>query len=417
MKSSLYEALSVEQIASGELEQVLGSHFRGARQADVNEVKYPGEDDNFAVRVIYDGARIIDIIPGPLLTDLDVQGLVTKIQDELLGAADEVIAENVFFASVPTTGWFQYRDRFQIAPVPDGAPQTQFLGGDHPFILRYAHKTSPNIGIMFGRRYAAERDIELLLATVVPYQLHSQTNRQRHQWVNIPSDDYRSSRTFYAQQGYRCPDLSGARSGFPPPKSPALNMTPATDYYSHSGVGPAQTLELPESMTHLCDQFFRLQGRNRERFLTAAYWLHHAELIQVLSRSAYFIALISAVDALLPQPDRRSPCELCGHVSTKGQRARFSEFVERFAGKAISHSERTALYGVRSALAHGGKLLRSDIVHPIAGGLTQDTWLEIRDLGLAASIVRNVLVNWLATLSTDDMQQPQNDPRESEQDR
>jgi hypothetical protein len=132
------------------------------------------------------------------------------------------------------------------------------------------------------------------------------------------------------------------------------------------------------------DRFFALSADDKERFLRAGYWFQHASRVFRLSKSASFVALVSAIEALMPS----------SQASTKQQ---FVDFVEALVpGNSIPEAERKRFYQVRSALSHGGKLLASD--HAGWGlQFTPKHLGEGRDTRVVSQIVQLVLHNWLAT--------------------
>jgi hypothetical protein len=73
------------------------------------------------------------------------------------------------------------------------------------------------------------------------------------------------------------------------------------------------------------------------------------------------MALILAVEALMPPPESGKSCEACKRSVGKGPTRRFKEFLARHApiGEAFSR-EPDRLYEIRSKLVHGGGLLLSD---------------------------------------------------------
>lgn len=50
MPHELFHKLSVGQTAEGEIEQILLSHFKSSRQADVDSFLYPNAEVDYALR-------------------------------------------------------------------------------------------------------------------------------------------------------------------------------------------------------------------------------------------------------------------------------------------------------------------------------------------------------------------------------
>ena len=81
------------------------------------------------------------------------------MRDELhrnyLESAGTGIGQAVLLVSGPMEGWWGYRDRFRIIPVPPEAPRPHFLVAAHPFLLEFTYNRSPD-GFVGGCRRQRE---------------------------------------------------------------------------------------------------------------------------------------------------------------------------------------------------------------------------------------------------------------------
>jgi hypothetical protein len=76
-----------------------------------------------------------------------------------------------------------------------------------------------------------------------------------------------------------------------------------------------------------------------------------------------------------------------------GQTKQFVDFVDQWV-PAAEGADRRKLYRVRSAITHGGKLLRTDLDSP--GHYTHPEWNEQRgDFDVAQRVARLAGINWL----------------------
>src|SRR5262249_458055 len=141
-----------------------------------------------------------------------------------------------------------------------------------------------------------------------------------------------------------------------------------------------------------------LSRDHRDQFLRASYWFQHAQEVFPLSRSAAFVALVSAVEALMSELQGAGRCDACGHSIGPGPTRRFADFVEMYLPRSrVPEPERKRFYSLRSALSHGGKLLRDDHMlwqfEPKRLG-------EQTDMRSTWRIVHLVLHNWLLDTKT-----------------
>ena len=393
---NLYETFHVSGVEQAELESVLLDYFHGARSVTADEIVYPGDATEYALKLSYEDGTLVGIFPGPKLTASDIEAVQAKVASELLSSEGARVGRYILFGSVPVSGYFHYRDRFQILPVPPDAPRPEFLLGDHPFLLEFQFPATSNSMLRQARRAARERECELLATGLLEFSIHGLGRMARHHWVLPQSDPKEPWRSVYCQEMYTWPGLSLEGDRFTPTEGLGSLMEIAPqEYYSRSGISPERHLEIPSNLTALLDTFYALAKRNRERFLRACFWFQQAHRAYSRSRSASFTALIGAVEALIPRERTSSVCPECRRTLGPGATQQFAEFVERFApGSGLPEAERKRFYGIRSALSHGGALLHSDRTD-WSGGFGPRQIKEWDDIGTAWSLVRVVLVNWL----------------------
>src|SRR5277367_2172404 len=95
-----------------------------AQASNPYEVRYGPHDPHqppppaLIVRYSKSSARIVDIELGPSIGPNDIAQIVEKLQALLLSAPEYRIGQMVMFATLALTGWFRYRDKFQLIPVP-----------------------------------------------------------------------------------------------------------------------------------------------------------------------------------------------------------------------------------------------------------------------------------------------------------
>src|SRR5688572_4499848 len=360
--TSPYELLALFQhqhVNESEFEQVLTSYFGGAQQVDSTDVIYPGSETSYALKLVYNDDTIAQIEAGPALKTEDLTALMQRVEEELIASIGIRIGAVVLFAKVPITGTFRYSDVFQLLPVPQDAPRPSFLIGDHPFLLEFSFAASSHWPLNISRRAVIGRELELFLAGAVEGGISSMGFNAKHHWV-MTSETVDPLTIGYRQEMYTYPGIQLQRETFSPIDGIA-SMTQAdpSAYYARLGIGPDQRLELPNSFSIMFQTFGRLSVADRRRFLTSCFWFQHATQVHGQSRSASFTALISAIEALVIPEGGQPQCSTCGRSLGPGPTERFAQFLETFApGAGEMRRERKRLYGIRSALSHGGSLLR-----------------------------------------------------------
>jgi hypothetical protein len=136
------------------------------------------------------------------------------------------------------------------------------------------------------------------------------------------------------------------------------------------------------------------------RVLRAAYWLHYAACVWELSHTAYHVAVVTAVEAML-SGGKADPCPTCGMDRSPGPTARFTEFLDRFAPKsAETEPSRRVLYRTRSQAAHGHELFPSDMPGSW-GTMEPKTWDRLDQAATAKRLAQLAIVNWLKAQGSD----------------
>jgi hypothetical protein len=398
MNDELLSILQADQVDQGELGMLLLETFHGAMQVSPTEFVYPKDGEECALRCIFTNSKLVSVRRGPKLTPDDLKEASNRIQSHLIASKETRVAHSVLFSSIPVKGWFRYRDIFQISPVPPGAPQLHSLLGSHPFILQFQYNPSSSISIDQSRRQMMSKRIELLLCGFLEGHIGGIGGAARFCWV-LPSDQaIGQARSVFAQEIYTFPELGrlGGQEFSDLDPSEAMAAVEAQEYLSMRGIYPGRGLQVPSYLTMLLENFFqRLTDKDQDRFLRACFWFSTAASMRQYSSSASFIGLISAIEALMPDPSPGVPCLTCSRPQGKGATRLLKEFVEEFAGAAPQREvTKRGLYAIRSKLSHGGALLHSD-TQGFLIGLDPRHTREWGDFAVAEQLVRILIVNWL----------------------
>jgi hypothetical protein len=210
----------------------------------------------------------------------------------------------------------------------------------------------------------------------------------------VPDPEGGEIRCVWANEGYnlgvegfvlRSPEFSSVEALSP------MTVVPDANYFARFTLTLGDPLQVPECLPHVARRFEELDVARRDQFLRACYWLDRARVTWDISSSLSYLAIINAVESLVPAGGPPRPCPTCGKDRGQGPTARFQRFVTEYTG---SPERRRELYELRSALAHGGRLLRVDV--PRAwGDLEIRQREEIDTYGKAAQSARISLLNWL----------------------
>jgi hypothetical protein len=396
---SILRELCSQPCETSELDQVLLRRYgsSGGDRNDPNALLFPGEQEQYAVKLVFNRKHALkDAVAGPLLSDSDLSELANLVEREILAPVPLKVCSWILFAALPVTGYFRFGDDFQILPVPKHAPRPHFRWADHPFLLEFRIAGSPNPMVEGMRGHRRGEEIELVLSALVANHIWSDRT-MIHRWVIPPpvGDPPRLQASMFCQVGYSYEGAAGMRETFTTCDGvPTLAIVAPAEYYGRLGVRSNQEMDRPANLEHGLVTYSRLSSRLQRKFLNSCFWLQHSHTVYQASRSASYMALILAVEALMPPPETGKTCDRCKRTVGKGPTQRFKEFLSRFAptGEAFRR-ELDRFYAIRSKLTHGRGLLISDREGLAGSGLEgfEDSQRQLR----LHQLVQVAMINWL----------------------
>jgi hypothetical protein len=385
------------QSAPDELSMVIQHCFpQGSIPPGTAEVHLADASEEVVLRLAFTKAGRFEVIPESSLSDEDARTLIRMI-GELEGGRTPAVWRVVLFASLPVKGAFRYRDRWQIRPVPEDAPQPPFVIAPHPFVLEAKGSAVSEAFVRWLQGRKLLRETELILSLVLHGGLApDRSTSPSHEWVVSPgwefSEDSPSPTSFLAQASYFMPTIPGPDDDFSDiAEIEPISLVPHDDYFGRRGINVDQMLELPANLAALVDALDALPSGDRERFFRSAYWFSRAGGAWRLSQSLSYICLINSIEVLTPH-GLENRCPTCGLNRAPGPTARFRDFVERYAGDI---PDRSRLYEIRSRLVHGDQILQSD--QPSGFAFTPHLWEESQRQERARRIAQAAVINWAIT--------------------
>lgn len=162
--ANLLPSLLPDGISGMDLLQVLLQHFGGAVHLDDGrEVLYP-KDPPYALRIVLNKrGEPIEAQATKAMTPESFTSLRERIHREFIESAGFSVNRQVYFCMAPVRGWWRYRDRFQILPVPEAAPKADFAYLDHPFLIEFRYTRAPDFFLDSCRRARVVSKLALLL--------------------------------------------------------------------------------------------------------------------------------------------------------------------------------------------------------------------------------------------------------------
>lgn len=337
-----------------ELVSILRAHFGSSIQDSKKRlILFPNRPPH-ALRLVYNkNLQITGAFADEKLTQKDIETTLAELNRNYLDSAGTGVAQRVLLVSGPMDGWWRYRDRFQIVPVPPDAPRPGFLIGAYPFLLESTYNKSPDNLIDSLRRERVGFRISLVLSSLlrrsITWHLPTAVGNRNHAWVQLPNSGHQPN-VAYCTITYDHPSIRHIVDAFSPTDSlPSIPLVAAENYYKPGYFHRGDGLELPDDLEESFDLFFFLSPQRQDRFVQASYWFNQAKRVD--SFSSMFLYTIQAIESLAWRPRSQSECPTCKRTVGPGPTRLFREFLDRFAPEAREGSD--TLYTVRSGLSHG----------------------------------------------------------------
>ncbi len=375
----LSTALLVGTVDDDELTLVLSGHYAHVT-SDYPSVHYSKNGGGPAVTMSYANRRVASVATGPDWDAADLHILRERLTEGVF-SGEARIGRCVLSAAQPLRGYVELGSAGRLLPMPAHAPRPgRSAGNREPLLYEFSYESSPDVRIDELRR----RRVILRTRTIVNVLLNSGLA----QFEEYSYDGLSASTDVFSP-------IDGI--GRPP-------VIPDAEYPGRLGNSHGEELSLPSSLCVWLAAHEGLSADDRERFLRASYWFDHAGTARRSSYSAALIALVTAIECLMPRPEGRVFCRECKHEKGDGPTKRFMAFVTAHA-QGGSDMERYVrdLYRTRSTLAHGWQPSLRDrdaAMWPLHPGTAEENFRADGAMMLA----RGILLSWLTSRS------PRTDP-------
>lgn len=293
------------EVEPQELFCILLDHFS---QAEGTKFQRPGTQHS--LEMIGDKAGNIERIQ--LSEDFprsELEEIEKKIQDTLLTEHETKVSQLIAFCGAEVTGYFRYKDLFQILPMPDDAPKVVFfIPSSYPFILEVSYQSCPNQFIEGARLREKTVIYTRLLNLLFNQGISPSPLVGQNGWV-IKTDDPSNITSEWKQLGYFYTGLKGSMDSFSSVENiNPLERTPFIKYYFEPLTKPSVPLTLPDTLEPTLDKAFALDQSTWRKFFMACGWYAQYQPTWAVSHSSAFIALVTALECLAQEKEICATC-------------------------------------------------------------------------------------------------------------
>ena len=361
--TNLTNLFDLESLDHDEVLWLLAGTFGSAWRRSRSEIELPA-DENFSLRIRYQGGEIRSIHAGPgLKKKADQLAVVESIRRKLTTRGHTDVVRVMMLAGRAVPGHFRSESlSFQLSPATLVSSAALKSGEHHPFLVEFPVFSDGDIKLRSWRRYKQACEWAWLLGVLLHENILVEAPRQRSMWAR--SADGTGTST-YVHESF--PDLlvDAFGSVLLPATSPPLTTVPAETYYGNvpfrARLGVLlDELVLPNDFEDSLRGFLNLSGRDRRRFLQAAMTLYVGRTAWITSISTSFLAYVQAIEAFAQ--DLRFPPGGTKCLSRPlGPTKRFRQVCEAYGAEAsIPASVIRRLYDTRSSLSHGESVFELD---------------------------------------------------------
>ena len=393
--------LFADRLEQAELEQVVLGHF-GHATSEGKHTTYYRKGSEAWLRIEYTKKHAIrGFTRSAAYPKSDIRALRDRIRTELVDDQETKVAQVTCFAYNQVTGCARGSIRgidFQMMPLPPGNATVGFDYGRHPFMLEVTYQTSPNPLIRYARFQRSATTVARFLNLLLASPVEMEPRSTDYAWVveSQESDGKVDTKNRYMQLGYFPIGVSVSMDEFSDASGvSSMSRVPADEYYPVRGIALGRHLSLPDTFDESLQIASQLPTRSYNNLFTALTLFAMSHGVWRDSRSASYASLVAAIEALLPE-NKGKRCQDCGQLVYRISR-RFRDFLTLHAPGRERAPERKALqdafYELRSGLAHGTKVLQSDLepwkFFDRRGQVENDIHRRLQE------VVRIAIKNWL----------------------
>lgn len=351
----------LEALKHDELTSVFLSFFGHGQGIDRFKHKfYKSVEDNFLQLTADKEGKLRKIEVSDDFTTSELNALISSVKAKIIDGQSDAAGAGVLFAeNTRVTGYFQYRDIFQITTMPPESPAINFIAGSQPFAIRFKYVTSPDWVISQNRRQEHTIRLGRYLNILLSPRIHSGPRFTEFGWAYHNIEEPSKLTSKWTQMGYV---PNGLEANTLPLQLPGgmkpFNQIGYNEYYTKPLRG--NDLVIPDNLEKSLDLIYELSEKNKKQFDIASAWLSQSGDIWRGSGSASYAALVIAIEALL-EPVAGEVCGCCGqakYATTK----RFQDFlVSHIPGMEDNPEVLSRLYRARSDIVHGKDIFEQDL--------------------------------------------------------
>lgn len=326
----------------------------------------------------------------------------------------DMYRQAITLSSLPVTGWYRYRDVFQILPPNELLKRPPAVEAHHPVIFQWKHPESTEPRSISGhfdipkwvldKDSAAEKAREILLVLGVLLNNRIFEYHGRQSWfVDLEETGSGTLDPKWGQELYTGRDFKVVIEGFSSIEGiPEVETVETNKYLNRWFITYDAVFDIPKDLTFLLDKFFALSSEDKKSFLSSCALFEQGIDTWGNYPSLSFVGFVSCLETLINVDNKDVELERCKECGQERHRVthKFREFFLKYGNDSAEFKKYAMkIYKYRSKVVHTGELFNGEVM-PLQFGSDA----RIYDDDFRRSVIRTCricIVNWLLSRTND----------------
>lgn len=320
----------------------------------------------------------------------------------------DLYRQAIVLSAQPVTGWYRYKDIFQIIPAADTVKRPPARRAHHPLIFQWRYVASKEPRILYGdfdvpqwlldKESSAEKARELLLALGVFLTNRIFEYRGKQSWfVNLENSGLEALQPQWGQELYTTYDFkSPIESLSSVVEIQKIDEIESNHYFNRDFVYHDAVFDVPQNLNLLLDCFFSLPVDDKNAFLSSCALFEQGMDVWSISPSLSFVGFVSCLETLVNAEYRNVEVEKCSVCRQDRYRVskKFLDFFLKYGDDSKEFRKYAMkIYKYRSKVVHTGELFNGEVMPEKFGS---DERIDENDF--RRSVIRTCricMINWM----------------------
>jgi len=286
----------------------------------------------------------------------------------------------IVFCSNPFTGFFRFKDIFQIYPFLSAkAPESDkvklfpiaieyWVDNAYPVEVHSALIEVEDIAAKMTRSQNRQKEILNLLSSITNYRFFYPTP-ELNWFMPVPNgtitEDVNNQKSIGGMSLYWHPELYSDNqiTSFTTPPFPNIELTKHPDYYANIDIENKEGVMFPQYINYTLEKYFLLNGEAWQAVNSSTSLICNGLDLRTKMKSLSFVSFVSSIETMVNYEFRNEKNEICEECNRPlySIAARFRDYLFKYASNGSDAKKKiNKIYGIRSKIVHTGLLLLGD---------------------------------------------------------